>query len=91
MIHGRLDNHLVALSRETMQGEGDALHDAGHIAEPLPLDLPVMLVVHPGNDALIVLIRRIGITEHLVFATLTNRLDDEVGGTKVHVGHPERQ
>ena len=73
-----------------MQREGDALHDARHVAEPFPLYLPVMLIVYPVDNTLIIFVRGVGIAEHLVLTALTNRLDDEVGGTEVHVGYPER-
>ena len=90
MIHRRLDDHLVALLREAMQGEGDAFHDARHVAKPLPLDLPVMLVVHPVDNALVIFVRGVGVAKHLMLTPFTDRLDDKVGRAEVHVGHPER-
>ena len=68
VVNRRLDDYFVARPGETLQNETDSLYDTGDITEPFSSDFPVMLVVDPLDDAIVVGIRIERVSENFMLA-----------------------
>ena len=90
MVDWRLDDDLVAFLREALDGKSDTFYDTGDVAEPFPFDVPVVFVVNPVDDALVIFVGIEGVAEDLMVATLAKGVHDKIRSTEIHIGDPKR-
>ncbi len=89
---GRVDGgghqDFISRLREAKQRIADARHDAGDEMQILLGGLNVVVFLQPCSDSLPIAIGRHGITQHFMFAALTDGLQHKVRRAEVHISHP---
>ena len=90
MVNRWLDNHFVARLGEALQNETDSLYNAWDITDPFTLDFPVMLIMYPFDDTVIIRIRIECVPENLMFTTFPDCIHNKIRCPKIHVGYPKR-
>ena len=91
MINGWLDDDLLIFLGEDVHHQSYSLHDAWNKANPLALHIPLMMSLHPIDDAGQIVFRLYGISEERMFQTCLQGIGDEIRGLEVHIRYPERQ
>jgi len=89
MVDRWLDNYFVTRFGEALQNETDSLYDAGNITKPFALDFPVMFIMYPLDDTVIIGIRIECVPENLMLQTLLDCVDNKVWCPEIHVGYPK--
>lgn len=88
MINRGLDDDLISFLRKALDSESDSLYDSRDIADPFPLYFPVMFVVYPIDDTLVILVGAECIAEYLVLTTFLQGLYNKVRCAEIHIRHP---
>ena len=90
-IDGGLDENFVVFFGKNLHHEGETCNDARREADPLGGDVPLVALLHPCDDGLVVGIGMEEVAHHGVFESLAEGIQHKVGGAEVHVGNPHRQ
>lgn len=90
VVNRWLDNNFVARLGEALQNETDSLYDTGDITKPFTLDFPVMFIMYPLDNTIIIRVRIVCVPENLVFTTFLDRIHNKVRCPEIHVGYPKR-
>ena len=88
VVHGWLNDDLVAGLREDVDHHANAFHDAWDEAEPLKLDVPLVVVVEPLLHGGPIVLRLDGVAEERVVEAMAKRFGDKRRCFEIHVGHP---
>ena len=88
MIYRRLYDHFISRLGETLDYEANSFHNTRNIAKPFPFDLPLLFVVYPFDNTLIVRVRTESITEYFVLTAFFYCIDNKVRCTEIHIGNP---
>lgn len=91
VIDGWLYEDGVSRLSEAGNKESYARNNAGNEVEPLGMYAPTIAALLPGYDGGGPLWGAHGVTQDLVLETMTQGVEDEGRGGKVHIGHPERK
>ena len=91
VVHRALYEHLVARQREGLDDGRDGGHHTGGVDDPLALYGPLVAAGEPTGEGLIVGVAHLAVAEHPVLHPAAQGVDDGVGHTEVHVGHPHGQ
>ena len=91
MINRRLDYNLLVFLGEHIDDHADALDDSWNKTDPLPLDIPLMMVSHPIHDRWQKIFWLYRIAEERMLQTGFDGICDKGGCLKIHISHPERK
>ena len=88
MIDWRLYDYFVSRLREALQHKPDSFDDTRNVTDPLLPDVPLVFVVYPVDDAVIIRFRGERVAENLMFAPFLDGVNDKVRRAEIQVGHP---
>ena len=91
VIDRRLDDHLVAGLREGQESLADGRDHTRGIADPLPRNIPAMLLSFPGPDGLEEFFRRGGVAQDVTVQSLPKGLPDDWVRAEIHIRDPHRE
>ena len=89
MVNRWLYNYFVARFGKTLQNETDSLYNTGNVAKPFTLDFPVMFIMYPLDDTIIIRVRIVCVPENLMFTTFLDCIDNKVRCPEIHIGYPK--
>ena len=91
MINWWLDNNLLIFLGEHINNHADALDNTRNKTDPLPFDIPLVMVSHPVYDRWQKVFRLYGISEERMLQTGFDGICDKCRCLKIHISHPERK
>ena len=91
MIHRRLYDDLVTWRQQGAYSHSYSLDNAGNEAHPLFSHLPPVMLLHPADDGIPVILRQSGIAIEGILHPADKCFGDEGRRLPVHVGHPQRE
>ena len=89
MIHRRLYDDLVARRQQGAHSHSYPLDNAGDEAHPLFSHLPPVMLLHPADDGVPVVLGQTGVAIEGVLHPVGEGFGDEGRRLPVHVGHPQ--
>ena len=91
VIDRRLDEDFIAGLREGIQHKSNAFHHTRHETDPLRRNAPIVVCRHPVDNGGAVVGRFGRVAQNWMRQTIAQGIENEIGGGKIHIGHPKRE
>ena len=91
VINGWLDDDFLIRTGEDIHHESDTFYNTWNEADPLSLYIPLVVVMHPVDDAGQIIFRLHGVAEKRVFQSCLEGICNKRWGLEIHIGYPEWQ
>ena len=91
MKNGWLDDDFFVRLGEDIHHESDTFYNTWNEADPLSLYIPLVVVMHPVDDAGQIIFRLYGVAEKRVFQSCLEGICNERWGLEIHISYPEWQ
>ena len=89
-VDRRCREHAVAVVADRAAGHVEGADHARQPDQPARFDAPAVIAIHRVDDRAVERWPGVGVAQHAMIEACPDRVDHDLGGGEIHVGHPHR-